>query len=251
MNELQVVERSPKNEVAFGQKAAESLMHIVREKKLARKFGGEKEHLFVEAWEILGQFAGLSAVVRSAGPVEIDGVKGAESFVELVDEQGRVIGGAIALCLRDEPNWRNKPFFQLISMAQTRAVSKAFRIKLGWVASMAGYSGTPAEEMDGVHPEPPRTPTPQKKRSSPDGAPTQSPPQKAQPWDSQKEDLAEIEALAQETGSSLPRMLEFFKVGTLDELNKEQVGKVLGKLYDRRDTLAQDVEREEAPTPGA
>ncbi len=41
------------------------------------------------------------------------------------------------------------PLFQLASMAQTRACAKAFRNVLSWVAVLAGYSPTPAEELDG------------------------------------------------------------------------------------------------------
>ena len=37
--------------------------------------------------------------------------------------------------------------FQIASMAQTRAVSKAFRLALSWVMTLAGYEPTPAEEM--------------------------------------------------------------------------------------------------------
>jgi hypothetical protein len=33
-------------------------------------------------------------------------------------------------------------------MAQTRAVGKAFRMKIGWLLKIAGYETTPAEEMD-------------------------------------------------------------------------------------------------------
>lgn len=42
------------------------------------------------------------------------------------------------------------PEFQLRSMAQTRAGSKALRNILAWVAVLAGYKPTPAEEMDGI-----------------------------------------------------------------------------------------------------
>jgi hypothetical protein len=35
-------------------------------------------------------------------------------------------------------------------MAQTRASSKALRQAFAWVAVLAGYAATPAEEMDGV-----------------------------------------------------------------------------------------------------
>jgi hypothetical protein len=54
------------------------------------------------------------------------------------------------MCLNDEPNWRNKPLFQLKSMAQTRALAKALRNVMAWVVVLAGYSPTPAEEMDDV-----------------------------------------------------------------------------------------------------
>lgn len=175
MNELTIVERSPANEVSFGQKAAKALMDIVREKRLARKFGGEQEHIYVEGWQILAQFAGLSAVIQDAEPIEIDGIKGAKATVKLIrDDNGMVLGAAVAYCMRDEPNWRNKPWFQLASMAQTRAESKAIRMKLGWVARLAGYSGTPAEEMEGItetfKTESPKGKGKGDKRSSPHGA---------------------------------------------------------------------------------
>lgn len=41
------------------------------------------------------------------------------------------------------------PLFQLASMAQTRANAKVHRNVLSWVARLAGYKPTPAEELDG------------------------------------------------------------------------------------------------------
>jgi hypothetical protein len=58
-----------------------------------------------------------------------------------------MISSAEASCLRDEPNWRTKPEYQLKSMAQTRASAKALRNVLAWVVVLAGYKPTPAEEM--------------------------------------------------------------------------------------------------------
>lgn len=46
----------------------------------------------------------------------------------------------------DEP----VPLFQLASMAQTRACAKALRNVLSWVAVLAGYRPTPAEELEGA-----------------------------------------------------------------------------------------------------
>lgn len=46
----------------------------------------------------------------------------------------------------DEP----VPRFQLRSMAQTRACSKALSLAFRWVVVLAGFKATPAEEMDGI-----------------------------------------------------------------------------------------------------
>src|SRR5262249_527648 len=40
------------------------------------------------------------------------------------------------------------PMFQLASMAQTRANAKVLRNVLSWVAVLAGYKPTPAEEIE-------------------------------------------------------------------------------------------------------
>lgn len=42
------------------------------------------------------------------------------------------------------------PLYQLESMSQTRAQAKALRSRFSWVVVLAGYSPTPAEEMEGV-----------------------------------------------------------------------------------------------------
>jgi len=47
------------------------------------------------------------------------------------------------------------PSFQLRSMAQTRAASKALRNALAWVVVLAGYRPTPAEELPQVDHRPP------------------------------------------------------------------------------------------------
>jgi len=68
------------------------------------------------------------------------------------------------------------PLFQLMSMAQTRALSKVHSNALRWVVVLAGYNPTPAEEVDGqntiddssdngANSQPP-PPTPQRKSQS-------------------------------------------------------------------------------------
>jgi hypothetical protein len=80
--------------------------------------------------------------------VEIFGVKGARARAEVIDlKTGQVVGGAEAYCMRDEESWKEKPWYQLASMAQTRAGAKALRNVLAWVVVLAGYKPTPAEEL--------------------------------------------------------------------------------------------------------
>lgn len=69
------------------------------------------------------------------------------------------------------------PLFQVASMSQTRAAAKVMRQVLSWVAVLAGYAPTPAEEMAGVEHDtddtPPR-PEPSAKPAPPPRAPGRS-----------------------------------------------------------------------------
>ena len=69
----------------------------------------------------------------------------AKAVVRTAD--GTIISSAMAYCL-DEGVWKGREKFAQASMAQPRAASKALRNCVGWVAHLAGYQDTPAEEMD-------------------------------------------------------------------------------------------------------
>lgn len=169
--ELQVVEAQivPAEKTAWGNTAAKELMKVVKEVGLSRKFGGDRPHLYAEAWQILGRFSGYHGICEEPTEMFEEGkLIGFKAQAHIYDRDGREVSRATSYCMRDEGNWKNKPMFQLASMAQTRALSKAYRLDLGWVAVLAGYSPTPAEEMDGVNPAPTIAPT---KKSSPAASP--------------------------------------------------------------------------------
>jgi len=148
----------PPDKVIFEAKIAVTVFKGVIEQKPKKVIINGEQFLEYEDWQTLGEFYRCSAITRDAVPVEIDGVKGAKAHADLVNiDTGVIIGGAEAYCLRDEQNWGEKPWFQLASMAQTRAGAKAFRNRLAWVAVMAGYRPTPAEEMTGTETHPPST----------------------------------------------------------------------------------------------
>jgi hypothetical protein len=141
--------RKPEAVLAEAKEAAKSLVEVVRQAHLARKFGGDKEHLFYEAWQTVGKFYGITAKVVSSNYVEFGSAQGFEARAVAITRDGAEISAAESMCLSDEANWAKKPLFQLKSMAQTRACSKALRNVLAWVVVLAGFSPTPAEEMTG------------------------------------------------------------------------------------------------------
>ena len=147
-NELMVIEQKPGEVIVRGQEAAAQLQKIVgsREKKLLL---GGKQYLFFEDWQTIGKFYGVTPkIVETSEIREGDKLVGFLAKAVAIYDRGEV-SGAEAECAYDEPNWSGKPRYQLRSMAQTRACAKALRNCLGWVAVLAGYEATPAEEMAG------------------------------------------------------------------------------------------------------
>ena len=151
--------------------AAKALADVLSKKKNPVIMNGE-QYLEFEDWQTCGQFYGYTVKTGGAVLVEIDGVKGAKAHADLLSlKTGAIVGGAEAYCMRDEEHWNTRPkyewqgegdarrrvkvgekavpWFQLASMAQTRAGAKALRNRLAWVVVLAGYRPTPAEEMTG------------------------------------------------------------------------------------------------------
>jgi hypothetical protein len=110
------------------------------------------------------------------------------------------------------------PLFQLASMAQTRANSKVLRNVLSWVAVLAGYRPTPAEEIEAkadAGDDSPARPGPQQPR--PQQRPQQAPPKAAAPPPNQEVegeyvgDAAEPEPLTQKTRDGILAGLQALK----------------------------------------
>jgi hypothetical protein len=139
---------TPQEQVDKAVAMAKVLQDVVKQAGLSKNFGGKKDHLFYEAWQTIGQFFNATPVTEWTHPImEGDTIFGYEARVNVVNADGRVIASAESCCLKDEPNWKTKPLYALRSMAQTRTAGKALRSVFAWVAVLAGYSATPAEEM--------------------------------------------------------------------------------------------------------
>lgn len=123
-------------------RTADALADVLKSRNLTTNIQG-KDHVQIEGWQTLGAMLGVTPVcvwTRSLG-------NGWEARVEARTLDGRVVGSAEAMCTRDEKMWRNRDDYALRSMAQTRASSKALASPLRFVVTLAGYEGTPAEEM--------------------------------------------------------------------------------------------------------
>jgi hypothetical protein len=182
--------RAPEKVVEEAVRAATVLKDIVVKTGGAIKLGAN-EHLKVESWITLAKFYGLSPRIARKQYVEFGpGCRGFEVTAELVNtETGVIVSVAESMCLSDEEKWSERPkyergadgtrrqvgvehvpLFQLLSMAQTRAVSKVCATALRWVVVLAGYSGTPAEEIGASVIEPPPITIPRPRAKQPEPA---------------------------------------------------------------------------------
>jgi hypothetical protein len=146
--------RDPQRILAQAEQAAQALAQAMAGKPRRVILNGS-EYLEFEDWQTLAGFYGLATRTEEAEPIEIFGCQGAKAKAVVCDrDSGMQLGGAEAYCLSSEEGWADKPWFQLASMAQTRAGAKALRNLLAWVAVRAGFKPTPAEEMIGAKKEP-------------------------------------------------------------------------------------------------
>lgn len=147
-------------------RVADALKRVIVERGMVEKIGN-REHVKVEGWQTLGGMVGVVAAhprVRELPWPDHDRLddrlkrirdKGyvfgytAELDAQTLD--GRVVGGGESDCKRTETAWCMRGSsvvddFALKSMAQTRATSRALQGPLRFIVTLAGYSGTPAEE---------------------------------------------------------------------------------------------------------
>jgi hypothetical protein len=136
---------------------ANALADVIDKRNLYSVIKGNK-HVQVEGWQTLGSMLGVTPICVWTRPLD----NGWEARVEARTLDGRLIGAAEAMCLKAEARWRSADDYAIRSMAQTRATSKALASPLRFVITLAGYAGTPAEEMtfeeSPVEPPPELTP---------------------------------------------------------------------------------------------
>jgi len=111
-----------------------------------------KAYVLCDGWTVLATICNLNPVIVWTKDVRnTEGTHlGYEARCEVMNANGVVVAAAEAQCTVDESMWARRDRYALRSMAQTRAMAKSIRSKLGFVVAMAGYATTPAEEMMGT-----------------------------------------------------------------------------------------------------
>lgn len=136
--------QGPADTLAFGTEVANVLKRVITSQGLHTKIQG-KDYVRVEGWTTMGSLLGVLPVEEWVKE-HADG--SFEAMVKLVRQSdGRTMGAASALCGMDERRWGGAERYARRSMAITRATGKAYRLGFSWVMSLAGYEGTPAEEV--------------------------------------------------------------------------------------------------------
>ena len=127
--------------------------HIEKNKLFTTIVG--KNYAHVEGWQYAGGLMGIYPRVSKVENLSSGTEKKWMASVELVRlKDDKVVGLGFAVCSNAEGRKKSFDEYAILSMAQTRAIGKAYRNLVGWVMKLAGYESTPKEEMIKVGDEP-------------------------------------------------------------------------------------------------
>lgn len=106
-----------------------------------------KNYVTVDGWQIAGAYLGIYPNIESIEDLSSDNTIKYRASVTLRDFNNNIVGTGFAICTNKESGKTGFDEYAVASMAQTRAIGKAFRSRLGWLVKLAGYESTPADEI--------------------------------------------------------------------------------------------------------
>lgn len=105
-----------------------------------------KNYVHVDGWQFAGFLCGLNAMVDKVKNLSNEKETKWSAIAKIYSGE-KLVSTGFAMCSNNETRKRTFDEYAILSMAQTRAIGKAFRNKIGWVMKLAGYESTPSEEM--------------------------------------------------------------------------------------------------------
>jgi len=144
---------------------SKDLAKLIKEKGLSSNIQG-KQFVNVEGWQFAGASLGLMPIItettdltrRGTEPGQVEIKYMAKCEVRNINT-GQLVATGVAICSNFEQSKKRFDEYAILSMAQTRAIGKAYRNLLAWLMKAAGFEATPAEEMDFAPAEAPKKPT--------------------------------------------------------------------------------------------
>lgn len=108
----------------------------------------DKNYVLVEGWQFAGALIGVFPVTAETQERSTPDEKKYWARVELMRvSDGVKVGAGEAISSSKESMRKGADEFAILSMAQTRATGKAYRLSVGWIMKLAGYEAVSAEEM--------------------------------------------------------------------------------------------------------
>lgn len=143
---------------------SKDLAKLIKEKGLSSNIQG-KQFVNVEGWQFAGASLGLMPIItettdltrRGTEPGQVEIKYMAKCEVRNINT-GQLVATGVAICSNFEHSKKRFDEYAILSMAQTRAIGKAYRNLLAWLMKAAGFEATPAEEMDFAPAEVPKKP---------------------------------------------------------------------------------------------
>ena len=127
---------------------SKDLSRLIKDKGLSSSIQG-KQFVNVEGWQFAGASLGLMPIITETTDMSKEDEIRYQAKCEVRNiTTGQLMAVGIALCSNKEKTKRYFDEYAILSMAQTRAIGKAYRNLLAWLMKAAGFEATPAEEMD-------------------------------------------------------------------------------------------------------
>ena len=176
---------------------AQDLAKFIKENRLFHNIQG-KAYVNVEGWQYAGARLGILPIIEELRRIESEnGELKYMAEVKLLNLRNQqVVGSGFALCSNKEFGKKSYQEFAIASMAQTRAIGKAYRNILAWIIRAAGYEPTPAEEMDYMVKD--EQEDPKQKASSAENVTANSSPKKTKSAPKKEQEEAPRESAAKE-----------------------------------------------------
>jgi hypothetical protein len=135
-------------------KLSTELSQLIKEKGLSSNIQG-KQFVNVEGWQFAGASLGLMPIITETTDLTRRGTEPGQVEIKYMAKcevrnitSGQLVATGVALCSNFERSKKGFDEYAILSMAQTRAIGKAYRNLLAWLMKAAGFEATPAEEMD-------------------------------------------------------------------------------------------------------